>query len=369
MPRILIATDSFKHYKRSTEIVSYLTTALSQLLPTASVIGCPLADGGEGTLQVIADALGLPSQYLWVCGPMGRPVKAAYLLDTSRSAAYVVMSEASGIEILSADLRNCYHTTSYGTGQLIRHCLDQGVKEVHLFVGGSATCDMGLGMLAALGHSICTPRGILDRPAGKDMVDVSRIDLYPPPSSAKVIVYADVDNVLYGPQGAAYIYGPQKGADPSQVTTLDKGLRRLAAHIYQRYGIDLQTPGAGAAGGMVAGAMLGLGATIQSGGDYITSLTGLQDHIAAADIIITGEGSLDKQTPHGKVVSTVCGLSAGKPIIALCGKNSLPLQDQHTMGISHIVELRYLGETSPATVADTLHLSPPIIAEHIRSSV
>jgi glycerate kinase len=362
----LIALDSFKDYKSSIEICDQLASSISALAPDVQVLQAPLADGGEGSLATINYYRNLEIIEVPVLDPIGRPIMARCLLDTDHQEGYVSMSEASGLELLAQTERNCYHTSTYGTGQLIAALLDRGMEKLHLFVGGSATSDAGIGMLAALGATVVSAGKHRSHPVGNDLMTLDRIDIPASLHNLTTVVYTDVDNQLYGLQGAAIVYGPQKGATPGQILELDRGLERFALIAKDHHSKDVCLPGSGAAGGIVAGALLAFDTSIASGAAYFCDLAGLADKIEQADCIITGEGHLDDQTLSGKLVSKVCAMAKNKMVIALCGKSSMTASDQASMGIDHVISLSEIDPSpEPGKLSESLHLVP----EHILSIV
>jgi glycerate kinase len=326
--RLLVAPDSFKGTMTAVEIGEIFQAELS---PELTVIAHPLADGGEGTLEAIAASL---TSYQWrelnVTGPLpGSVVRAKYLWLPDRATAFIEMAQASGLTLLRPDQYNPELTTTYGTGELIAHAIDRGAKQLYLTLGGSATNDAGLGLLMALGWSFLDAQGQSIGYGGQGLIKLAQIvppqHLFLPP----VTILSDVTNPLYGENGAAYVYAPQKGATPGVVEKLDQGLRHLAAVVKQQQGIDLNFAGAGAAGGLGAGAQWGLQAHLTSGFQAIAAFTHLESQIQQCDWVLTGEGQLDAQSLQGKVISGVREIAQKyqKPLILLCGSVDLELLD------------------------------------------
>lgn len=325
--RLLVAPDSFKGTLSALEICQIIEAELGHTFP---IISHPLADGGEGTLEAIFTSLS-NSQWieLEVCGPLPKQrVKAKYLWLIESQEAFIEMGQASGLTLLKTEERNPELTTTYGTGELIRHALKQGAKKIYLAIGGSATNDAGLGMLMALGWQFLNKKGESVGYGGQALINIDRLiapeNLHLPP----ITVLCDVTNPLYGEQGAAFVYGPQKGGDRSMLERLDRGLQHFAAVIKKQYGMDLNFAGAGAAGGLGAGAKFGLDATIESGFRVIASLTGLEEKIqqmANGDRLITGEGNFDQQSLQGKVISGILALAKKyqRKVIILAGNSQL----------------------------------------------
>ncbi|BFM40596.1 glycerate kinase [Synechocystis sp. LKSZ1] len=334
--KILLAPDSFKGTLTALQVCQIIRDELQE---TFTVDSHPLADGGEGTLLALAACL-TSAQWIkhLVCGPLpSQPVEAAYLWLPESQVAVVEMAQASGLTLLTPSEQNPELTTTYGTGELITQALARHPQKVILALGGSATNDAGLGMLMALGWQ-CLDANSDAIPLGGQ--GLSRLQQIIPPSDFKlppVELWSDVTNPLYGPQGAAYVYGPQKGADSAMVERLDLGLRNVAQILKQETGFEANFPGAGAAGGLGAGAVWGLQAQLKSGFQAIAELTGLEQKLQACDLVITGEGFLDVQSWQGKVVSGVWQLAQkyGKPLVILAGQSSF----EHYPGVAQIISL------------------------------
>lgn len=364
---LLICTDSFKDYKSSVAIAEQLKKDLHQLDAPLHIQTLPLADGGEGTIAVLAQNKKLPIQYTDVLDPLGRTVSAAWLFDPSTKTAYIGMAEASGIELLKKEERNCFYTSTYGTGQIIREALVQGAETIHLFVGGSATCDMGLGMAAALGHTFYINDKKVENPLGKDLHQITRFEKNKALPTFHMLVYTDVDNPLFGLNGAAYTYGPQKGANIEEVKMLDIGLQNIHRLIKETSGVDVNFPKAGAAGGISAGAHYFLGAEVKMGTHFLFDLLKVKEAVQLADVVITGEGKLDHQTFSGKLVKHICSLSKNKQTIILCGKNELKSEEYNLLNIDAVIALKDLANTEKESkqIVDTLHLVAPLLSELI----
>ncbi|MFM8294899.1 MAG: glycerate kinase [Microcystaceae cyanobacterium] len=318
--RVLIAPDSFKGTLSATEICQILTTELGSKF---EIITHPLADGGEGSLEAIAACL---PHYQWitltVTGPLpNQTVTAKYLWLTASQTAFIEMAQASGLTLLQPADYNPELTTTYGTGELIHHAIQQGAKQIYLVIGGSATNDAGLGCLMALGWQFFDGAGQRIGYGGQGLSKLAR--WLPPPGLVlpPVTVLCDVTNPLYGVNGAAYVYAPQKGADASMVKRLDQGLRHFAQVVQDQENLDLNFSGAGAAGGLGAGAKWGLKANLERGFTAIAQLTQFSEKIQNCDYVITGEGQLDEQSLQGKVIAGVWELAQKyhKPLILLCG--------------------------------------------------
>ena len=287
--------------------------------PSIEVVKCPLADGGEGTLDVLEGALSLARAELVVNDPLFRPVSAYYLKNETQ--AFIEMARASGLQLLKEEERNPLLTSTFGTGELIEHALDQGVEEVYLLIGGSATNDGGIGMAAALGYQF-EHSGTGDfRANGAGLLgirDVFQEDIHPRISSTRFVVLSDVQNPLLGVNGAAKVYAPQKGADGRVAKLLDKGLSVLTEVLNNG---NEHIAGAGAAGGLGYGAMSFLNAQIRPGIQTVMDIVGFNRVLDQVDLVFTGEGKLDTQTAAGKVISGVLEAVQNKniPIGIICG--------------------------------------------------
>lgn len=306
--KILVAPDKFKGSLSAQEVCDAIEKGVKKHDSTIEVIKHPLADGGEGTLEILNTHFKLLAHSVVVKDPSFKEISASYL--SSEKTAFIEMSSASGLELLEPHQRNCYYTTTLGTGQLILDAVQKGYKDIVLFIGGSATNDAGIGMASALGYSFYNAKNELINPIGKELINISKIDSKNVKinfSKITFTVVCDVKNPLYGQQGAAYSYGKQKGASPEEIKLLDLGLINFSSQVQKYLKKNIHTlEGGGAAGGLGAGAVCFLNAEIKSGIDFVLGQTKFKNHlIDKIDIIITGEGSVDKQTLEGKVVKGV----------------------------------------------------------------
>jgi glycerate kinase len=266
-------------------------------------------------------------------------VEAKYLWLAQSQTAFIEMAQASGLTLLKPSERNPALTTTFGTGELIKNALNQGAKKLYLAIGGSATNDAGVGMLMALGWQFLDSLGNSINLGGNELVQIQQII---PPKDLQVFsqgveIFCDVTNPLYGANGAAQVFGKQKGADENLIKSLDQGLKHFANVIQEQLGINLNFPGAGAAGGLGAGAKLGFDAKISRGIERIAELTGLEAHIQASDVVITGEGQFDQQSLQGKVICGVLALAQKyqRPVILLTGNSEF----KNYAGIQKIITL------------------------------
>ena len=322
--RVLIACDSFKDALAADGVCRAIAKGIARAHPGAQTVEMPLSDGGEGVLDILRRTLSLQSVNLDVEDPLGRPVTASYGISADGATALIEMAEASGLQRLTLAERDPLLTSTFGTGQLLADAKKRGVKHALLAIGGSATTDAGIGMAAALGWQFLDADGRGVKPDGAGMLNVARIIAPAQMPFAQAEVLCDVTNPLYGPNGAAWIYGRQKGGNDQSLATLDAGLRHIAALVEKEPGRKglADTQGAGAAGGMGFGGLAFLDATLKRGIEMVMDLVGFDQEAARADLIITGEGHIDGQSGQGKLISGVCARAGRVPVIGLCGKLS-----------------------------------------------
>ncbi|WP_318469810.1 glycerate kinase [Photobacterium leiognathi] len=340
--KIIIAPDSYKESLTAMEVATAIENGFRQVIPNAEYIKLPMADGGEGTVQSLVDASNGTIIERSVTGPLGEQVNGFFGLMGDGKTAIIEMAAASGLHLVSPELRNPMLTTSFGTGELILAALDKGVEHIIVGIGGSATNDGGIGMAQALGvrfldennKQISYSGGALDR---LHRIDISNID--PRLVSVKLEVACDVDNPLCGEKGASQVFGPQKGATPEMVTQLDNNLAHYAEIIKRDLGKNVKDmAGAGAAGGMGA-ALLGLfNAQLRPGIEIVMDAVNLADVLQDADLVITGEGRIDSQTIHGKTPIGVARTAKrfNKPVIGIAGCLSYDCNVVHEHGIDAV---------------------------------
>lgn len=323
--KIVIAPDSFKESMTALEAANAIEEGFSSVLPQAHFQKVPMADGGEGTVQSIIDATGGTLKKLTVTGPLEEKVEAFYGLSGDKKIAVIEMAASSGLDKVRPEDRNPLLTTTYGFGELISDALDEGVEEILLGIGGSATNDGGAGMIMGLGGKLLDKAHHSISPNGKGLKDLASIDvtdMHKRISEVTFRVACDVDNPLTGEQGASYIYGPQKGGTKEQLDILEGNLKHFAQLIKEQLGKDIEhTPGSGAAGGLGAGIMAFLDGHLERGGDLLVDMLGLEEKIKDADLVITGEGGINHQTIYGKTPIAVSRVAKkyGVPTIALAG--------------------------------------------------
>lgn len=340
--KILIAPDKFKGSLTAYQVSQAIAEGIALVDPTIEAISFPLADGGDGTAAILTyHARGRTIQ-TQVHDPLMRPTIAKWGLSADGNTAFLEMAQASGLHLLAIEEQNCFYTTSYGTGELILAAIRQGATEILMGIGGSATNDGGMGMAMALGYRFLDWAGNVLEPVGKNLLHVRRIDtsqLLFNPANLNVRIACDVNNPLTGPQGASFIYGPQKGASSEEIDLLDQGLGHFAQLIKKELHCDVEyLPGSGAAGGMGAGAIAFLHAQLISGIELVMNQTRLDEALADVDLIITGEGKIDDQTLNGKVVKGIAAkaLAHHIPIVALCGTLDASPATIQALGLSFV---------------------------------
>lgn len=322
---VLLCPDSFKDALSAQDAAAAMARGVKRAVPSADIHTCPLADGGEGSLDALIAATGAERRQLEVQDALGRLRQATWGWLSAQRTAFIELAEASGLQHLAADERNALHTTTFGVGELLLAALDQGAEKALLLLGGSATNDGGAGMLQALGVRFLDQNGEPLAPGGaalSQLASLSLEELDPRLAGLTLEAAVDVDNPLLGERGASAIFGPQKGASPEDVEQLDRALGHFADISAQVLGDDYRAlPGAGAAGGMGFAAKAFLKATLRPGIDMIMQQADMATLLANADLVITGEGRLDGQSLAGK---TPIGVSRAakrlnKPVIVLAG--------------------------------------------------
>ncbi|CAI0733787.1 glycerate kinase [Serratia grimesii] len=339
LKKVVIAPDSFKESLSALEVAEAIERGFRQVYPQAQYVKLPMADGGEGTVDSMVAATGGEIVRVEVMGPLGQPVQAFYGLLGDGETAVIEMAAASGLHLAPKALRDPRITTSYGTGELILAALERGVKAIILGIGGSATNDGGAGMMQALGARLLDDKQNPLLPGGAALAQLAQIDLSevdPRLQQVNVTAACDVDNPLCGPHGASAVFGPQKGATPEMVTQLDSALSHFGSLLQQATGREvINTPGAGAAGGMGAALLGMLNARLRPGIEIVIETLRLEEALCDADLVITGEGRLDSQSIHGKTPIGVARVAKrhGLPVIGIAGSLSKDYQVVHQHGI------------------------------------
>ncbi|MFT4532915.1 MAG: glycerate kinase [Saprospiraceae bacterium] len=340
-PRILIAPDKFKGSMTAHEISSILKSEIEKVIPSANVSYSPLADGGDGSIEILAKHLNLEIIRVKTIDPLGRGLETIYYKKDD--TAYIELASSSGLVLLNEEERNPFKTSTYGTGLEMKHAIENGLDHIYLFLGGSATNDGGIGIASALGYTFLGNGGIELPPVGESLSLIRTIIPSPIVDTLKSLTLCcDVNNPPTGVNGAASIYAQQKGASKEDIEILDHGMVNLCNQIKMfNYKEVINLVGGGAAGGVPVCLVGLLGSTIVSGVDLIIKLLNLEDEIENSDFVISGEGRLDKQSLNGKVVSGVARLCKKykKPLYLTVGKNELDQKSVKDLGVKQIFEI------------------------------
>ncbi|MGY1592235.1 glycerate kinase [Geodermatophilus sp. SYSU D00708] len=375
--RIVLAPDKFKGSLTAPEVAAALTRGLRRTLPDAEVVEQPIADGGEGTVEMVLSA-GFAARTCVVPGPLGDPVTARYAVRGE--TAVVEMSAAAGLALLpppGPTEQTALSATTLGAGRMVADALDAGARRVVIGVGGSATTDGGAGALVGLGARVLTAEGDDVPPGGAGLASAALLDLSgldPRLADTEVVVACDVDNPLTGPSGAAAVYGPQKGATPAAVARLDAALGRWADVVAAATGADLRDgPGAGAAGGIAFGLSSVLGARLTPGVGLLMELTGFAECVRGAALVVVGEGSLDAQSLRGKGPIGLAALAreAGTPVVAVVGRSLISPDEARAAGLGAVHALTDLEPDPARSMTDAAVLLETVgrrIGEELRAS-
>jgi glycerate kinase len=363
--KIIIAPDSFKDSLSASGVASAIADGLARVWPDAQLIQCPMADGGEGTVESILDACEGQLRTTRVQGPLGAPVEARWGWLPQSHTAIIEMAEASGLQLVPPGQRDACTSSTLGTGELIRAALDAGAQRVILAIGGSATNDAGSGALQALGVRLLDRDGQALPLGGLALARVARVDLShldPRLAEVRFEIAADVDNPLCGPHGASAIFGPQKGASPQQVEQLDQALGQFADQAARVLGKDVRDePGSGAAGGLGFAAKAFLGARFRPGVEVVAELVGLAEAVQGADLVITGEGRFDAQTLRGKTPFGVARIAKQHqvPVIVIAGT----LGEGYEQMYEHGVDAAFALASGPMTLEQACAEAPRLLRD------
>lgn len=363
--KIIIAPDSFKECLPSPDAAAAICRGVSRAAPAAETVCIPMADGGEGTVRALVAATEGRLFQAAVTDPLGREIRAAWGICGDGATAAIEMAAASGLELLEPEERDPMATSTCGTGQLIAAALDRDVCRIVVGIGGSATVDGGTGMASALGIRFLDDEG-KDVPAcGAGLSRIASIDssgLDQRLDDCEVIVACDVTNPLTGPRGAARTYATQKGATPEQVEVLEAGLASFAAVVRRELGVDVaELQGAGAAGGLGAGLVAFLGARLERGVEVVMSACAFASRLSGADLVITGEGRVDGQSPFGKTVAGVAETAAraGIPVIVLAGSVGVGYEALYEKGVTAVLPIA----DGPMPLAESLSRGGELLAK------
>ena len=365
---IIVAPDKFKGSLSSFEVCEAISRGLKRTANGLIVSNFPMADGGDGFAMVLKHYLHTTTINCDSQDPLGRKITASYQWNEKKKTAVIEMAVASGLVLLNKKEQNPLFTSTFGTGLLIRHAIDKGAKKITLGLGGSATNDGGTGILSALGFQFSNENGDHLPASGENLQLIKKI--MPPPflPAIKFEIACDVNNRLYGPGGAAYVYAPQKGANEEQVEMLDRGLRNLSSVIRRQTGKDISNiPGTGAAGGLAAGLLPFFAVDIKNGIDLIIESSKIEESLSNASLVITGEGKIDSQSSAGKVVGRIASLAKkhGLDCIAFCGK--IELMESEKLGLKTIVALTDEFTTEEQAIKNAAQLLEEKVSQTIKT--
>lgn len=352
--KILVCPDSFKDSLDAIEVAKAIEVGIKRTNEEYIIEKIPLADGGEGSLDVLINNAKGQYKKVIVKDPLFREIEASY--GIIEETAVIEMARAAGLDLLKPDERNPMLTSTYGVGELIKHALDQGIRKFIIAIGGSATNDCGIGVAKALGVKFLDKSGESIEPTGKGLASLHKIDnstIDKRILSSEIKVMCDVNNPLYGKNGAAYVYAKQKGANDEMINVLDDNLRHFSQIVEKTYKKDIsKVPGSGAAGGLGAGLMVFLNGALVSGFSTISDILSLEGYIKSSDLIITGEGRIDSQSLNGKVVIEVSKIAKKyqKPVIAFVGSYEGDLSSFHALGLTSVFSILH----SPINLEDAL---------------
>ena len=369
LKKIVVASDSFKGSLTSLDVAQNVEKAIREVYPLCDVLKVNVADGGEGTMEALQQTLGGVRVSLVVKDPLGREIEATYVILNDGITAVVEMSAASGLPLLKSDERNPLKTSTYGTGQLICDALDRGCRKILVGIGGSATNDAGMGMLQALGYRFLDAQGNQLQPVGENLQLVSSIDStgrHPDLDKTEFVVACDVKAPLYGRNGAAYVFAPQKGADQKMVEMLDAGLRHFSEVSSAMAGYDCsQMQGTGAAGGLGYAFRQYLDARLERGIEMVLDAIGFDDIISGADLVITGEGRVDSQTLTGKTPFGVAQHAHRQriPVVVIGGSVEIDVLQVREAGFNDVIQVTPLD--MPLSVA----MRPEVAAKNVYNAI
>ena len=358
--KILICPDKFKGSLSAQNVASCIASGIHSIKSDYEIAIHPLADGGDGSLDLLKNYLELHVVELQTKDPLNRTINTKYYTD--HNTAYIEFASSSGFVLLTDKERNPLKTSSLGTGEQIMHAINSGFRNITLFLGGSATNDAGTGILHALGYRFLDTTGKELYPCGENLIHISRIEATNDirVSETQFLLLCDVDNPLYGPRGAAYVYAPQKGANHEDVLILDEGLRNFAKAVFDYNSMDIQQiEGAGAAGGVPGGLSAFLNARLVRGAEHLINITGLEKKLIQSDVIITGEGCLDNSSLNGKLPYTLFNLATkhDKDIYFIVGH--CMLEDYSLIPKDHIYSI--------SSIEPNQELAMSNAADHVRS--
>ncbi|CAD5250994.1 MULTISPECIES: glycerate kinase [unclassified Imperialibacter] len=355
--KILVAPNAFKSAATAFDIAEAIKKGLQKSKCQSRIVCKPIADGGDGTLPILVDALQGEIFKKEVSDPLGRKLMAPFGYIADKKLAIIEMADASGLRLLSGTEKNAMKASSVGTGELMKEAIDLGATHIILCIGGSATTDGGMGILTALGYKFLNSNGKELAGSGGALKHIAQVVEPKSLTGLHITVLCDVSNPLTGPLGAAAVYGPQKGASPEQVAQLDDGLAHWANLIRQHRGVDVTgVKGGGAAGGISAGLVGWMDAELKPGAEFILELLEMDKAIKETDVVITAEGSLDEQTAEGKGPFVLLEMAEKhrKPVVGLAGRIPREIPDSELRRFLALLPVGNQPESLETAMANTL---------------
>ena len=354
---ILIACDKFKGSLDAKSVCVAISSGIKTNYPLAKIESLPLADGGDGTLEVLKEIMDGRSIYVDTTDPMNRKINAEYFV--ADNTAYIELALASGIALLKESEKNPAERNTIGTGILACHAMNQGYKEIVFCLGGSCTNDAGIGILHGLGFKFLDTHGKELKPIGKNLIAIQNISVPELPSQIRFKVLCDITNPLYGPNGAAYTFAKQKGADDKMIEALDQGLRHFSKVVKKEIGKDIsKIPGGGSAGGIGAGLHGCLDAELVNGFNFLKNKTDLEERIKEADVVLTGEGKIDHTSMNGKLIGGINELCKkySKPLYAIVGRNDFNTEEVNQYGFEEIKSIMSIESNLEIAIKNSARL-------------
>lgn len=364
--KIIVAPDKFKGSLTSFEVCKAIRTGIKKYNQSIEVIEFPMADGGDGFATVMKHYLHTDTVYSDTVDPLGRDIAVSYQWNERDRTAIIEMAVASGLVLLEEKERNPLLTSTLGTGLLIKDAIEKGATKIILGLGGSATNDAGMGILSAMGFQFEDGNGDSLQASGGNLFNIKKINRPPFIPAIKFEIACDVQNVLYGQQGAAYVYAAQKGADSEQIKFLDRGLRNLAELIKEETGKDIAAiPGAGAAGGIAAGLLAFFDVEMKKGTELIIDAGKIEEQMTGTNLLITGEGKIDEQSSAGKVVGYMAALAKKYkiPCVAFCGELQLDEAGIKNLGLQKVIPIRDSSVNKEQAMKDAASLLEKKVAK------
>ena len=368
--KVIIAPDKFKGSLSSFEVCKHIHAGLQKGSPAIRAFSFPMADGGDGFARILKFYNKTTTVYCDTVDPLGRFITSSYEWDKEKNTATIESAAASGLSFLKMEERNPLLTSTYGTGLMIQHAINQKIDKIILGLGGTATNDAGTGILAALGFIFEDKHGKLLHPNGGNLVHIHDIKMPGVYQNIKFVIACDVSNVLYGHEGAAFVYSRQKGADDNAIDILDTGLKKFSEVVHKKINADIAiVPGTGAAGGIAAGLKSFFDVVIKSGIDLVIDASGIKNELADAELVITGEGKIDKQTTKGKVVAGIANLAGtfSKPVIGICGHADITNIELQGIGLVAVHPIQKPSMSIEESMSNAGPLIEEIMQEIIRN--